>query len=250
MAGWGGVSPAPKLRIVTANNNANSEGVRKVSGSKRSSSTAGLSSNQSSCDAVQVMASKDAWKLLMKHFSFTFYGGKYCFPGKENRPFKDSSALLGVNYFNTIEELRQNLRTFGLPEATGQIDRDLKDSLLHWVFPDHIVVSECGNVELNGRYQRESEGSGMFREYKRAPVYTKKGEWKGQKVTFGIFREVYSSKPIAWYIGRSNTHQGNFIARDRTLFRCQTNILLPPKKGWVIIGTTRGGVNPAPTMSY
>jgi len=24
----------------------------------------------------------------------------------------------------------------------------------------------------------------------------------------------------------------------------------PPKKGWIIIGTTRGGVNPAPTMSY
>ena len=117
--------------------------------------------------------------------------------------------------------------------------------------PNHIMVSACGNVELNGRYQREPEGSGMFREYNHAPVYTKKGEWKGKNVTFAIFREVYSSKPIAWYIGRSNTRCQR-ISKDerRTLFKCQTTILLPPKKGWIIIGTARGGVNPAPTLSY
>jgi len=242
-----GLNPAPNLQLATANNNANSEGAQKVSGSTGSSSTAGPSSAaQSSRDVTQVLASSDAWKVLMKHFSFTFYGGKYCFPGKENRPLKDSSAVLGVNYFSTIEELRQHLRTFGLPKATGQLDRDLKDSLLHWVFPDHIVVSECGNVELNGRYQRECI---TFRGlYNGAPVYTKKGEWKGKKVTFAIFRE-----PSMWYIGRSNARQGNYEAKERTLFKCESsvfNILLPPKKGWIIIGTTRGGVNPAPTLSY
>jgi len=241
--GWvvinNGSDPAPKLRLVTANNDA-----LKVSGSKRSFSTAGTSSaaQSSSRAAVQVITSKDAWKLLMEHFGFTFYGGKYCFPGKENRPLKDSSAVLGVNYFSTIEELRQSLRTFGLPEATGQLDRDLKDNLLHWVFPDHIVVSECGNVELNGRYQKEC---GM---YNGAPEYTKKGEWKGKEVTFAIFRE-----PSMWYIGRSNARQGNYEAKERTLFKCESSvfsILLPPKKGWIIIGTARGGVIPAPTLSY
>ena len=121
-----GLNPAPNLQLATANNDANSEGAQKVSGNNGSFSTAGPSSAaQSSRNVVQVMASKDAWKLLMKHFSFTFFGGKYCYPGKENRPLKDSSAVLGVNYFSTIEELRQHLRTFGLPEATGQLDRDI-----------------------------------------------------------------------------------------------------------------------------
>ena len=130
------------------------------------------------------------------------------------------------------------------------------------MFPDHIVVSECGNVELNGRYQRECIrcqcGPSTFREYNGAPVYTKKGEWKGQKVTFAIFRGDLRGPMSMWYIGRSNARQGNYEARERTLFKRETilrkrrgfHIPLPPKKGWIIIGTTRGGVNPAPTMSY
>ena len=178
-----GNSSAPKLRLVTANNDANSGGVHEVSRSTGSSSTVGPSSAAQSSRDVQVMTSKD-----------------------------------------------------------GSRARSI---------PDHIVVSECGNVELNGRYQRESEGSGMFREYNGAPVYTKKGEWNGKKVTFAIFRRVGTRYGGRWYIGRSNARcQGNFEEEKRTLFRCQTNILLPPKKGWIIIGTTRGGVNPAPKMSY
>ena len=66
------------------------------------------------------------------------------------------------------------------------------------------MVKGCGNLELNGRYQAErnlfpTNGADPFHEYNGAPVYTKKGEWNGKKVTFVIFREVYSSKPIAWY---------------------------------------------------
>lgn len=59
--GYNGASPAPKLRLVTANNNdTNAEGAQKFSGSKRSSSTTGLSSSQSSRDAVQVVATSNA----------------------------------------------------------------------------------------------------------------------------------------------------------------------------------------------
>jgi len=158
------------------------------------------------------------------------------------------------------------LRIQGLPEATD-ISRDLVDNLLQWIshegavplfdnkkppsardrrtalsltsslIPDHLVVKECGNVELNGRYQVEqykfpTKGFGSFREYNGAPVYTKKGEWKGKKVTFAIFREVYSSKPIAWYIGRSDPLLGLLLGHaqeeKRILFKCQTNRPLPP----------------------
>jgi len=330
--GW--LSPAPKVRIVTANNDANSEGAQKVSGSKRSSSTVGKeesdilangkgdedkplimmstkrkrgdsgnsqtqrrstakssiadkrssstgpSSNQSSLNAeYQVMASSDAWKLLIKQFGFSLYGGKYCFPGKDNRPRKDTFAVQGVNYFSTIEELRKHLRIQGLPEATD-IDGDLVDNLLQWIsyegevpydnkkppsardrrtalslasssIPNHLVVKECGNVELNGRYQAEqfkippTKGFDPYREYNGAPVYTKKGEWKGKKVTFAIFREVYSSnKPLAWYIAQGHAFH---LAQEekRILFKCQTNRPLPPESGWVIIG----GAEPAPTLS-
>ena len=80
-------------------------------------------------------------------------------------------------------------------------------------------------------------------------MYTKKGEWKGKKVTFAIFREVYSSnKPIAWYIGRSDPPRGLLLGHaqeeKRILFKCQTNRPLPPENGWVIIG----GVEPAPSL--
>ena len=75
------------------------------------------SSHQSPVDAAyQVLASKDAWALLMDRFGFTYVGGKYCLPGKENRPHKDSSAVEGMNYFTRLEELRKHLCAYGLPE--------------------------------------------------------------------------------------------------------------------------------------
>ena len=127
-------------------------------------------------------------------------------------------------------------------------------------------VHQCISRKENGRYQRECEdttgGSGLFREYKGAPVYIKKGEWKGKKVTFAIYRVNYSQYGRIggtrhggiWYIGRSNARQGNYENENRTIFKCKTHdSLLPPKKGWIISTTLYshgGGVNPAPTLSY
>jgi hypothetical protein len=61
-------------------------------------------SDQSSVDRTyQIMSGINAWKLLQKCFDFRMHGGMYCLPGKENRPGKDSAAIEGVNYFNSLD---------------------------------------------------------------------------------------------------------------------------------------------------
>jgi len=132
--------------------------LRSRSSTSRSSASE-TSSNQSSLDvAYQVMASSDAWKVLMKQFGFSFFGGKYCFPGKENRPRKDSSAVQGVNYFSTIEELRKHLCAYGLPEVTGRLEEDEMKALGLWVrFANVVGLGDAPKIDpkdvedVNGR---------------------------------------------------------------------------------------------------
>ena len=79
------------------------------------------------------MASKDAWKLLMNHFGFKYHQGKYCLPGKENKPGKDSCAIEGRHYFPTLMELRKHLCAYGLPRCKVFLQNSDVNSISLWV---------------------------------------------------------------------------------------------------------------------
>jgi hypothetical protein len=115
---------------------------RPESSSSESSSSPGSesSSDQSSIDAAyQVMASSDAWLLLMQRFGFAYYRDNYCLPGKENRPSKGSSAVEGMDYFLSLEGLRKHLCAYGLPEVKKHIEEDEAYAMDMWVRYANVV---------------------------------------------------------------------------------------------------------------
>ena len=104
-----------------------------------------------------------------------------------------------------------------------------------------IIVEECGNEEVNGIYNRVLNNGG-------AP-YTKKGVWKGQAVTFAIYRDSSNDEnPAKWYIGRSQTVDSDYTKRNMTLFKCSRSCsdlmkAIPPEGfGWSVAGRTHGGI--------
>ena len=114
---------------------------------------------------------------------------------------------------------------------------------------DQIVVEECGKDEINGIYDRGETNDG-------APLYTKNGSWKGQEVTYTIFREPSShdNENYTWYIGKSKDADGDYTNKNKALFKShQTkNGIIPPDGGlmsWTTVSRTRRGVSengPAP----
>lgn len=100
----------------------------------------------------QVMKSRDAWKLLMDVFGFTYNRDKYCLPGKENRPGDNPNAQEGINFFSTIEDLRKNLCAYGLPEPKKELGPE-KEDFCRWVRYAHVRgISDgaCINQEYIG----------------------------------------------------------------------------------------------------
>jgi cell division control protein 6 len=118
-----------------------------------SSSDKSAHSEETSVDPTyQVMKSRDAWKLLMTAFGFTFCRNKYCLPGKENRPDGNPNAQEGINYFSTIEDLRKNLCAYGLPEPKKALGLE-KEDLCRWVRYAHVLGladGACINEEYIG----------------------------------------------------------------------------------------------------
>ncbi|KAL3789673.1 hypothetical protein HJC23_003874 [Cyclotella cryptica] len=87
----------------------------------------------------KVITSGDAWELLMKRFGFSYYKGKYCLPGKENKPGIESSAQEGINYFSSIEDLRKNLCAYGLPESKKALSETEEIDIERWVRYAHVT---------------------------------------------------------------------------------------------------------------
>ena len=88
-----------------------------------------------------------------------------------------------------------------------------------------------------------------------SPAYVKKGVWKGQEVTFAVYRESPNvQSKSTWYIGRSKTVDGDYTARNMTLFKCEENSYsmktIPPEGwtggSWSVAGRTHGAIRPAP----
>eukprot|EP00985_Skeletonema_marinoi_P034878 scaffold45089_cov139-Skeletonema_marinoi.AAC.2 len=79
------------------------------------------------------MSSGDAWKLLMEHFGFKYHKGKYCLPGNENKPGKDSCAIEGRHYFSTLMELRKHLCAYGIPKCKKYLAYPDVTAINHWV---------------------------------------------------------------------------------------------------------------------
>ena len=106
-------------------------------------------SDQSSVDRTyQIMSGINAWKLLQECFDFRMHGGMYCLPGKENRPGKDSTAIEGVNYFNSLDGLRKHLCAWGLPELKRELTTEERSDIVTWVrwanvigLPDAAIIN-------------------------------------------------------------------------------------------------------------
>ncbi len=104
-----------------------------------SSAGSGSPSEQSSVNRTyQIMSSKSAWILLQNCFEFSYNGGKYCLPGKENRPGKESTATEGVNYFGSLDSLRKHLCAYGLPEVKKSLSDMETHDLQLWVRFAHV----------------------------------------------------------------------------------------------------------------
>ncbi len=95
------------------------------------------SSQQSSLDeSFQLIKNADAWELLKSSFGFLYDSSNnaYCLPGNENMPSKNPSAEKGVNYFETLQDLRHNLCAYGMPECNR---RSTSPEFDHWAQIDN-----------------------------------------------------------------------------------------------------------------
>ena len=97
-------------------------------------------SEQSSKDEMyQIMSGSSAWRLLQERFGFTYHSDKYCLPGKENRPGKDSTAMEGMNYFGSLDKLRKHLCAYGLPEVKKHLTENEVCDLSRWVRYANVI---------------------------------------------------------------------------------------------------------------
>ena len=119
--------------------NISSANSMRSSTSGSSSAGSGSPSEQSSVNRTyQIMSSKSAWILLQNRFEFSYYGGKYCLPGKENRPGNESTATEGVNYFVSLDGLRKHLCAYGLTEVKKSLSDEERHDLQLWVRFAHV----------------------------------------------------------------------------------------------------------------
>ena len=84
-------------------------------------------------ECYQVLPSHEGWCRLISHYGFSYHGGKYCYPGNENKPGKGSVAEEGVHYFDTIEGIRRHICAYGLPKEVMYLDHQMRDELNRWI---------------------------------------------------------------------------------------------------------------------
>jgi len=107
-----------------------------------------------------------------------------------------------------------------------------------------IEVHECGIKEINGTYKH----CGDFRG---APMYSKRGYWKGEAEIFTLLRAHLNDGKIAWSIC---IHNSDGLLRDKSIifYLCFTNSLanVPPINGWEVVSEDDEGKgkDPAPYM--
>ena len=134
--------------------------VSSLSQSTSSASGSSGSEQSSTVDAsYRLLPGIDAWHLLMDRFGFSFANNKYCLPGKENRPGKDSTAVEGVNYFGALADLRKHLCAYGLPEIKPNKGLQGED-IFHidrWVRYAHVIGLQEGQI-VNPADIREHNG--------------------------------------------------------------------------------------------
>jgi hypothetical protein len=69
-------------------------------------------------------------------------------PFKQTRPGKDSTAIEGVNYFNSLDGLRKHLCAWGLPELKRELTTEERSDIVTWVrwanvigLPDAAIIN-------------------------------------------------------------------------------------------------------------
>ena len=105
---------------------------------------------KSSQSTFTIMASSDAWTLLVKHFGFTYHCGNYYFPSnKKNQTGKVSSTA----YFGTLKELQKHLCACGLPQVKKLLNKDEIENLNMWIrYANVISLSDAAKIN-----QRDKE---------------------------------------------------------------------------------------------
>jgi len=112
-----------------------SQGLDAAAESEESSRGGSGNPPKSSQSSFTIIASSDAWTLLVKHFGFTYHCGNYYFPSnKKNQTGKDSPI-----YFGTLKELRQHLCAYGLPEVKKLLNKDEVGNLHRWIRYTYVM---------------------------------------------------------------------------------------------------------------
>ena len=150
---------------------------------------------------------------------------------------RESSAAIGSK--------TNDLNITSTTQIGGNTTKRVEDEQV----PDYILAESCGNVELNGMYNKVA---GVF--HCGVPVYTKKGNWNGGEVTFAMLREgLGGEEGYRWYITYFTTRDITSTSGFKTstaktaIFKTQlSDTMIPPENGWAVIGNKRGGIDPGP----
>ena len=156
-------------------------------------------------------------------------------PTTNNKQKKRAPPKKRSNYGGQSTQKKRT--TFGI--STSNINSDTI------AIPEQILVEGCGITELNGTYNRGADEGA-------APVFSKKGTWKGKAVEFEFYRRANILGYGYWYIG---IREG----RISPIIFFKVSYKMPPPPAAVLIPKVPSiegwekaeyGAYPTPTLAY
>ena len=176
---------------------------------------------------------------VLGSWAFAHYKKFVDYLSSTQQPDKTESSV-------AIDKTNNDLSITPITQVEDSANKRVEDEQV----PDHILAESCGNVNLNGIYRKVPM---VF--HCGVPVYIKKGNWNGGKVTFVMLREgLGGEKGYRWYITYFTTQNITSTSGFKTstvkraIFKTQlSDTRIPPENDWFVSGHKGGGIYPGPT---
>lgn len=136
----------------------------------------------------------------------------------------------------------------GLPRIEDSDDEDDEESRFtdnpdQYCEVSKIILSNAGNVDVNGIYSRDGTNEGAHK-------FSRVGIYDGKRSVYSIFKCNVSNNTKHWYISvvPHGSHPGTSNDVDFYSASVSADCLdLPPANGWTKV---QEGLNPPPTLSF